>query len=115
VLHYAQEIFEGLKAYQHADGSVWLFRPDKNAERMARSAPPPGAAGAAAEDFLGSIDALIEAGRRVGAQRPRAEPVPAAVHVRLRGLSGRTPGQAGDLLLHREPGRAVLRLGGCTR
>ena len=38
VLHYAQEIFEGLKAYRHADGSVWLFRPDQNAERMARSA-----------------------------------------------------------------------------
>ena len=31
VLHYAQEIFEGLKAYRHADGSVWLFRPDQNA------------------------------------------------------------------------------------
>src|SRR5664279_5774902 len=27
VLHYAQEIFEGLKAYRWADGSVWLFRP----------------------------------------------------------------------------------------
>ena len=34
VLHYAQEIFEGLKAYRHADGSVWTFRPDRNAERM---------------------------------------------------------------------------------
>ncbi|AZZ39245.1 branched-chain amino acid aminotransferase [Acidipropionibacterium jensenii] len=38
VLHYAQEIFEGLKAYRHADGSVWLFRPDCNAERFANSA-----------------------------------------------------------------------------
>ena len=38
VLHYAQEIFEGLKAYRHADGSVWLFRPDQNADRLARSA-----------------------------------------------------------------------------
>ncbi|BAS17488.1 branched-chain-amino-acid aminotransferase [Arthrobacter sp. Hiyo8] len=27
VLHYGQEIFEGLKAYRHADGSVWTFRP----------------------------------------------------------------------------------------
>ena len=27
VLHYAQEIFEGLKAYRHADGSIWAFRP----------------------------------------------------------------------------------------
>lgn len=38
VLHYGQEIFEGLKAYRHADGSVHLFRPDRNAIRFARSA-----------------------------------------------------------------------------
>ena len=31
VLHYAQEIFEGIKAYRHADGSVWTFRPEANA------------------------------------------------------------------------------------
>ena len=38
VLHYAQEVFEGLKAYRHADGSTWLFRPDANAERFQNSA-----------------------------------------------------------------------------
>ena len=38
VLHYAQEIFEGLKAYRHADGSIWTFRPEANAARFARSA-----------------------------------------------------------------------------
>ena len=38
VLHYAQEIFEGLKAYRHADGSIWTFRPTANSERMQRSA-----------------------------------------------------------------------------
>ena len=38
VLHYAQEIFEGLKAYRHADGSVWSFRPQANAQRFNRSA-----------------------------------------------------------------------------
>ena len=37
VLHYAQETFEGMKAYRHADGSVWTFRPDQNAARMVRS------------------------------------------------------------------------------
>src|SRR4051794_38975860 len=37
VLHYAQETFEGMKAYRHADGSVWSFRPEANAARMARS------------------------------------------------------------------------------
>ena len=38
VLHYSQEIFEGLKAYRRADGSVCLFRPRANAERFNRSA-----------------------------------------------------------------------------
>lgn len=38
VLHYAQEIFEGLKAYRHDDGSIWTFRPRRNAARMNRSA-----------------------------------------------------------------------------
>jgi branched-chain amino acid aminotransferase len=38
VLHYAQEIFEGLKAYRHEDGSIWTFRPEANAARMQRSA-----------------------------------------------------------------------------
>ena len=38
VLHYAQTIFEGLKAYRHADSSIWTFRPEANAERMQRSA-----------------------------------------------------------------------------
>jgi branched-chain amino acid aminotransferase len=38
VFHYAQEIFEGLKAYQLADGSMALFRPNANARRFNRSA-----------------------------------------------------------------------------
>ncbi|MGJ9402560.1 branched-chain amino acid aminotransferase [Arthrobacter sp. KK5.5] len=38
VLHYGQEIFEGLKAYRHADGSVWTFRPEENAARFNKSA-----------------------------------------------------------------------------
>ena len=38
VFHYGQEIFEGLKAYRHADSSVWLFRPEKNARRFISSA-----------------------------------------------------------------------------
>jgi branched-chain amino acid aminotransferase len=38
VLHYAQEIFEGLKAYRHADGSLAMFRPDANARRFQQSA-----------------------------------------------------------------------------
>jgi len=34
VLHYAQEVFEGLKAYRRADGKIQLFRPEKNMARM---------------------------------------------------------------------------------
>ncbi len=59
VFHYAQEIFEGLKAYRHADGSIWSFRPEANADRLNRSARrmalpelPDGA-------FLASLRALI--------------------------------------------------------
>ncbi|MEO0463809.1 MAG: branched-chain amino acid aminotransferase [Pseudomonadota bacterium] len=38
VLHYAQEIFEGMKAFPHADGGLALFRPEENARRFNASA-----------------------------------------------------------------------------
>src|SRR2546430_3607867 len=38
VLHYGQEIFEGLKAYTRSDGSIALFRPEQNARRFQASA-----------------------------------------------------------------------------
>jgi branched-chain amino acid aminotransferase len=38
VLHYAQSIFDGLKAFRGADGKVRLFRPQKHVERMSNSA-----------------------------------------------------------------------------
>jgi len=38
VLHYGQEIFEGIKAYRHADGSIHTFRPDQNGRRFQHSA-----------------------------------------------------------------------------
>ncbi|MDY6064705.1 MAG: branched-chain amino acid aminotransferase [Finegoldia sp.] len=37
VLHYAQETFEGLKAYKSDDGKIYLFRPEMNARRFANS------------------------------------------------------------------------------
>lgn len=37
-LHYGQESFEGLKAYNGADGKIRLFRHDENAKRMIKSA-----------------------------------------------------------------------------
>ena len=38
VLHYGSEIFEGLKAYRRADGTVQLFRPMENIRRLNNSA-----------------------------------------------------------------------------
>lgn len=38
IFHYGQEVFEGLKAYRHADGSIHTFRPTRNAARFAASA-----------------------------------------------------------------------------
>jgi len=60
VLHYGQEIFEGLKAYRHADGSVWTFRPEVNAARFAASARRMALPELSTQDFLASIRALVE-------------------------------------------------------
>ncbi len=59
VLHYAQEIFEGLKAYRHPDDSIWLFRPEANAERFQSSARRLALPELSTDDFLGSIEALV--------------------------------------------------------
>lgn len=37
VFHYGQEVFEGMKAYKTADGSIQLFRPEENFKRLNRS------------------------------------------------------------------------------
>ncbi len=37
-LHYGQTLFEGIKAFRHPDGEIYIFRPDKNAERLNHSA-----------------------------------------------------------------------------
>lgn len=63
VLHYAQEIFEGLKAYRHDDGAVALFRPDANARRFQASARRLAMPELPEELFLGSIEALVRAER----------------------------------------------------
>ena len=63
VLHYAQEIFEGLKAYQTADGGVSMFRPDANAARFRRSAERMAMAPLPEELFLGSLDEIVKIDR----------------------------------------------------
>lgn len=59
VLHYGQEVFEGLKAYRHADGSIWLFRPEANAQRMVDSAVRLALPPLPVDDFIASIEALV--------------------------------------------------------
>jgi branched-chain amino acid aminotransferase len=61
VLHYAQEIFEGLKAYRHPDGSIWTFRPEQNAARMQRSATRLALPPLPTDLFLESIKQLVAA------------------------------------------------------
>jgi branched-chain amino acid aminotransferase len=62
-LHYGQAIFEGLKAYHQADGSVALFRPEQNAARFQRSARRLAMAELPEELFLESVRALVRADR----------------------------------------------------
>jgi branched-chain amino acid aminotransferase len=63
VLHYAQEIFEGLKAYRRPDGSVGLFRPDANARRFAKSAIRMAMPPLPEDMFLDSVRSLVRADR----------------------------------------------------
>ncbi|MEZ5815719.1 MAG: branched-chain amino acid aminotransferase [Hyphomicrobiaceae bacterium] len=59
VLHYAQEIFEGLKAYKTADGGMAMFRPDANARRFRDSAKRLAMAELPEELFIESIRQLV--------------------------------------------------------
>ena len=61
VLHYGQEIFEGLKAYRHADGSIWSFRPEANAARLQRSAVRMALPELPTEYFIDALKELIAA------------------------------------------------------
>jgi branched-chain amino acid aminotransferase len=59
VLHYGQEIFEGLKAYAQPDGSVATFRADANARRFQRSAHRMGMAELPQALFIESLKELV--------------------------------------------------------
>ncbi|AXG80491.1 branched-chain amino acid aminotransferase [Streptomyces paludis] len=59
-LHYAQEIFEGLKAYRRPDGTVATFRPEANAARFQRSARRMAMPELPAETFIAACDALVQ-------------------------------------------------------
>jgi branched-chain amino acid aminotransferase len=64
VLHYAQEVFEGLKAYRHADGSIHLFRPEANARRFQASAARMMLPTLDVDDFVTAVAELVKADAR---------------------------------------------------
>ncbi len=64
VLHYAQEVFEGMKAYRHDDGSIWTFRPEANAHRMVGSSNRLALPVLEADDFVQAVDALVTVDKR---------------------------------------------------
>jgi branched-chain amino acid aminotransferase len=63
VLHYAQEIFEGMKAYAHPDDSVWTFRPEANAKRFQGSARRLALPELPTDWFVDSVDQLVRTDR----------------------------------------------------
>ena len=63
VFHYAQEIFEGMKAYRTAEGKIQLFRPDCNANRFNDSADRLGMPPIPPEDFVQAVKALVDVDR----------------------------------------------------
>ncbi|WP_128893006.1 branched-chain amino acid aminotransferase [Erythrobacter sp. HKB08] len=63
VLHYAQEIFEGMKAYQYEEGGLALFRPEANAQRFNASARRMAMPELPEELFLESIRQLVAVDR----------------------------------------------------
>lgn len=64
VLHYAQEIFEGMKAFRWADGSIWTFRPGFNAARFNRSARRMAMPEMDIDDFIASLVTTVRADKR---------------------------------------------------
>ena len=61
VLHYAQEIFEGLKAYRLDDDGIALFRPRDNAARFRNSARRMAMPEVPDSLFVGSLEGLVRA------------------------------------------------------
>lgn len=63
VLHYAQEIFEGMKAYRGDDDKISLFRPQENARRFRASAARMSMADLPEATFLQAVEALVDIDR----------------------------------------------------
>ena len=60
VLHYAQEVFEGMKAYRSADNTIQLFRPECNAIRLQESSDRLCIPSIPVEDYIQAVKTLVE-------------------------------------------------------
>ena len=100
-----------MKAYRHADGSIWTFRPEANAAADAAAAPAGWPCRSCPRrTSSSSLRALVEVDQAwvpTGASG-RDEPLPAPVHVRLRGLPRGAAGRRGDLLVIASPAGAYF-------
>ena len=94
VFHYAQEIFEGLKAYRQATGPVVAFRPGANAARFNRSAARMAMPDLPEDAFLRAIELLVTQDREWVPSEPEhslyLRPFMIATHVGL-GVSRPSP------------------------
>ena len=94
VFHYAQEIFEGMKAYRTADDTVQLFRPDCNAKRFQDSADRLCIPKIPVEDYIQAVETLVDVDRDWVPPFRRCFPVYPSLRVRKRRGSGRARFQA---------------------
>ena len=112
VLHYAQEIFEGLKAYRHADGSIWGFRPEANARRMQRSAARLALPPLPVEHFIESLRQLIAVDGAWVPSAPETSLYLRPFMIATEAFLGVRAGAQGRLLRHRQSRRAPTSRGG---
>ena len=63
-LHYGQQCFEGLKAFESKDGRILCFRPDENAKRMGRTAKKILMEPIPEEKFLAAVDRVVRLNKR---------------------------------------------------
>ena len=76
VFHYAQEVFEGLKAFRQTSGNIVLFRPEMNARRMNQSARRLAMPDIPEDVFLEAVSRLVEV------ERDNVPPSPGCLYIR---------------------------------
>ena len=111
VLHYAQEIFEGMKAYRHADGSIWTFRPEAERRPVRPLAPAGWPCRSCRRGLHRVARALVERRRGLGARR--ASDGETSLYLRpfmfaSEAFLGVRPASEGHLLRDRLAGRRLL-------